>query len=405
MPSSQESNAVWTEQKVIAIDGTEQAWFGLTIAIYGNTAMVGAMNAPVDGKPGQGAVYVFKKVGYVWQQTHKLVANDGMAGDQFGGAIALLGTTVVITAPLARIDGKTWQGATYVFSLSGTTWAQKQKLIASNGTAYATFGKSVALNGNSLFIGAGGAGHVGSTIPRSVYVFRLLHQRNGDAWIERQILEAPNPHDLTSSFGTAIAVSDTTALIGARSATIKSVLGQGAVYGYTDVNGNWTLTNTLLASDGAVRDNFGTSIALLGSTALIGSPGVFKGPLSVGAVYRFDHKDGNWLQAQVFHAADTKAVNFGATVSRWNDEVLVGAYAADSYRGTAYVFQEQAGVWTQLQQLVASDGTPGNVFGYTTALNAGTAMVGSFSADVGGNADQGAVYFYNAPQVGGPGLG
>ncbi|MEO5624649.1 MAG: hypothetical protein ABIQ70_01415, partial [Dokdonella sp.] len=359
---------------------------------------------PVDGKPGQGAVYVFKKVGYVWQQTHKLVANDGVAGDQFGGAIALIGTTAVITAPLATINGKIWQGAAYVFSLAGTTWAQVQKLLASDGHAFATFGKAVALNAKYVFVGAGGVFQAGHYLPRSVYIFRFVAAHSGNSWLQSQKLDAPDPADATSAFGTSMAIADAVALVGARSSTVDGVLGQGIVYGYAEINGVWTLTNKLVASDGAARDNFGTSIALSGASALIGSPGVFKGTLSVGAVYRFDHKDGNWLQSQEFHATDTKAFNFGATVSVWKDRALVGAYAADSYRGTAYVFQEQAGVWTQVQQLIASDAAPGNVFGYTTAINAGTAMVGSFSADVGGNADQGAVYFYNAPHVG-PDLG
>lgn len=403
MPSSQERNAVWMEQKVIAIDGTEDAWFGLTVAISGRIALIGAMNAAVNGKPSQGAVYVFEKAGDFWVQTHKLVASDGAAGDQFGGAIALLGKTAVITAPLATINGKTWQGKAYVFSASGTTWAQKQTLIASNGTAFASFGKSAALNANYLFIGAGGVNQGGTILPRSVYVFRFA-QRRGSAWVESQVLDAPNPLDTTSAFGDVIAVSDTAALIGSRTATLDGVLGQGAVYAYTEINGIWTLTNSLVASDGALRNNFGTSIALSGVTALIGSPGVFKGTLGVGAVYRFDCKDGVWRQAQEFHAMDAAAVNFGVTLSMWKKTALIGAYAADQYRGTAYIFQEQAGIWTQVQQLKASDGAPGNVFGYTTALDNSTALVGAFSADVGTNRDQGAVYFYSGADVG-SGLG
>lgn len=391
---------MWKEQKVIAVDGTEQAWFGLTVAISGNTALIGAMNATVDGKLGQGAVYVFKKTGEFWVQTSKLVSSDGVAGDQFGGAIALLGTTAVVTAPLAMIDGKKWQGAVYVFSLSGTTWLQKQKLVAANGTAYATLGRSAALNAKYMFIGGGGASRNGNIIQRSVLVFKLVHKRGADGWVELQTLDAPDPHDATSSYGTTMAVSDTAALIGARSATTGGVLGKGIVYGYSEINGIWTLTNSLVASDGAVRDNFGTSIALFGASALIGSPGVFKGTLSVGAVYQFDHKDGNWLQAQEFHAMDIGAVNFGATVSVSNKKALIGAYAADGYRGTAYIFENQAGVWTQIQQLKASDGEPGNVFGYTVALDGSTALVGAFSARVGPNEDQGAVYFYNGPQAG-----
>src|SRR5690606_5969714 len=72
-----EAMDMWLEQKVTAIDGTPEAWFGSAVAISGDTALVGAFNSIVDGKPGQGAVYAFRKVGDAWQQVQKLVADDG----------------------------------------------------------------------------------------------------------------------------------------------------------------------------------------------------------------------------------------------------------------------------------------------------------------------------------------
>ncbi|HEX7768875.1 MAG TPA: hypothetical protein VF422_02485, partial [Dokdonella sp.] len=80
---------MWLEQKVKAIDGDPEAWFGSAVAIAGDYAMVGAGNAMVAGRPSQGAVYVFKRVGSQWQQIRKLVASDGAAGDHFGRTLAM----------------------------------------------------------------------------------------------------------------------------------------------------------------------------------------------------------------------------------------------------------------------------------------------------------------------------
>ena len=94
---------MWLEQKVKAIDGDPEAWFGSAVAISGDTALVGAFNSTVNGHPGQGAVYAFRKVGDSWRQVQKLVASDGMASDQFGKAIAMNGDMAIITAPLATV--------------------------------------------------------------------------------------------------------------------------------------------------------------------------------------------------------------------------------------------------------------------------------------------------------------
>lgn len=400
MPNPQKLEAAWPEQKAVAADGGPKDWFGSWVAISGTTALVGAKNATVNGQSGQGAVYVFKKSGGVWKQVQKLVASDGAAADQFGTSIALLGKTAIITAPIAKINGNLWQGAAYVFSLTGNNWIEKQKLVVSNGTEFETFGTSVALNSTSAFIGAGGANHHGQYFPRRVYVFRLVQSDTNDAWTESQILDSPYPDDETSFFGASVAVSDATALVGARASTVAGNVGQGIVFVYTESNGVWILSAKLIASDGAARDNFGISIALQGTTALIGAPGVvIDGNISEGAVYRFDQSGGNWLQTQKFTAQDgTANTLFGASVSLWKNTALVGAYATDSYRGAAYLFQYKAGAWTQTHKLIASHGLAGDVFGYNTALDAATALVGAYNAEVAGVHQQGAVYFYSRPR-------
>jgi hypothetical protein len=403
MPNLRSASVVpWSEQKAVASDGNAREWLGSWVAVEGTTALVAAKNATVDGHPSQGCVYVFRRTAGVWKQVQKLVSSDGGPGDLFGSAIAIHGKRALIAAPNATVNGKLWQGAVYVFWLVGGTWVQKQKLVAGHGQALDTFGTAVAMNSGSVFIGAGGASSAGVFTPRVVYVFRPEDPTaRQPVWVERQTLDAPDPADKTSFFGATMAASDSVALIGARASKVGTKIGQGVVYVYTESSGSWGLAAKLMASDGAARDNFGVSIAVEGKTALIGSPGAsIKGNVSQGAVYRFSGELADWTEVQKFSASDGTAANlFGASVNLSNGIALVGAYAMDNYRGAAYVFKRDTnGVFLQLMKLVASDGVAGDVFGYYTALGEKAAVVGAYTANIGANHQQGAVYFFNRPE-------
>lgn len=389
---------MWSEQKVVADDGGPQSWFGSWVTISDTMALVGARATSVGGRANQGVVYVLRKANGKWSQVQTLVASDAAAGDQFGAAIAFHGTLAIITAPFARVNGRTWQGAAYLFALSGGTWTERQKLVSAHGVSFDTFGIAVAFNGSTAFLGAGGTNNAGTIIPRKVYTFEAPPTRNGP-WVEGPVLLPPDPTDVNSSFGASIAVSADVALIGARASTVGANIGQGRVYAYNRSHGVWTPVQKLVASDGAARDNFGVSLAIEGTTAMIGAPGVvIKGQLSTGAVYCWERTHGAWTQSSKLVAADGAAINlFGASVSLSGNTLLAGAYGANSYRGAAYLFRHIAGSWKQIQKLTASDGASGNVFGYYTALGNRTALVGAYTAKVGSNIQQGAVYFYTDP--------
>jgi hypothetical protein len=400
MPISKASSVAWTEQKAVADDSSPNAWFGLAVAISGNTALIAARNATVEGRAGQGAVYVFQNIGGIWTQTQKLVAHDGAAFDQFGTAITLKGGVAVITAPLAMINGHQWQGAAYVFALSGGSWVQTQKLVAGHGAAFETFGVSAALNSNSLFIGAGGTNFNGQRLRRLVYVFRLDPGARG--WAERQTLNAPDPTDPGSAFGSSVCATETVAMVGACNSTIGGLPNKGEVYVYSQTNGSWLLSATLVANDGGARANFGVSIAIEGSTALIGASGAtVEGKVGEGAVYRFTLSKGTWSQTEKILAKDGDALNlFGASVGLSHTLAIVGAYVRNSYKGAAYLMNQVSGQFLTQQKLEDTQGIPGDVFGYACAIDGSTALVGAYTKDVNGLPDAGVVFFYTGPSIG-----
>jgi len=393
-----------TVQKVVAFDGGAREYFGSSVALSGDIAIIGAPFATVNGQEAQGAVYVFKRVGGIWTQTQKLVASDGATFDEFGQAIALLdGKTIVITAPLAKVNGHTWAGAAYVFTFAGGAWVEKQKLVPADAATNGTFGKSIALTGNYVLIGAGGASIAGVHVLGSVYVFNFVPSSSGGAWTQTQRIPAHDPNDDTAFFGSTIAISGNIALVAAYASTVAGHLGQGLVYVYKLAGHTWNLAGKIVASDGAARDNFGVAVALQGKTAFIGAPGAaINGNISQGAVYRFEETGPAWVQTQKLVAPDGAAINlFGASVNFVGPNVLAGAYAANTYRGAAYIFSgPSTGPWAHKRKLTASDAQPYDLFGYHTALDRDTALVSSYGADIGSNSGQGAAYFFKLGPVG-----
>ena len=158
--------------KLTASDGTEGDSFGGSVAISGNTAIVGARfhdeNIPFNGLGSRGSAYLFDTT--TGTQTAKLTASDGAAGDRFGRSVAMFGNTVIVGAR-QDADNGLFSGSAYLFNT--TTGTQIAKLTASDGTEGDIFGSSVAIFGNTAIVGAAGDDDNGER-SGSAYVFRSL---------------------------------------------------------------------------------------------------------------------------------------------------------------------------------------------------------------------------------------
>ena len=390
---------VWLQQKVSASDGMSNDAFGFSVAIDGSTAIIGADGAAVNGNPGQGAAYVFTESNGTWSQTAKLTASDGVAGDEFGDAVALYGNTAVIGAYDVAVGGNSYQGAAYVFTESGGAWSQTAKLTASDGAAWSFFGSAVALDGSTAVIGADNAAVGGNSSQGEAYVFT----ESGGTWTQRTVLTASDGA-ANDYFGDSVALNGSMALVGADGATINGNAAQGAVYVFTQSGGNWSQAAKLTSSDGAANDYFGNSVALSGSTAVVGARyKTLGGNIDQGAAYVFDESGGSWSQTAELTAGDGGQFdNFGWSVALDGDTAVIGADDAtvggNSGQGAAYVFSNSGGAWSQTQKLAASDGASYDTFGYSVALSGGTALIGAYTAAVGGNYT-GAAYFYGSSDL------
>ena len=257
--------------KLLATDGAAGDQFGYSVALSGDTAVIGARfdDDDVNGLE-SGSAYVFTRTGTTWTQQAKLTAADGAAGDQFGYSVALSGDTAVITADADDdvVNGVD-SGSAYVFTRSGTTWTQQAKLTAADGAAGDQFGVRVALSGDTAVIGArfDDDDDVNGLDSGSAYVFT----RSETTWSQQAKLTAADGA-AGDWFGYSVALSGDNALIGAHfdDDDVNGV-DSGSAYVFTRSGTTWSQQARLTAADGAAGDQFGGRVAISGDTALIGA--------------------------------------------------------------------------------------------------------------------------------------
>jgi hypothetical protein len=90
--------------------------FGISVAVSGETAVVGCRNQSVGGNFGQGATFVYMKANGVWGVTQMLTASDGVANDRFGNAVDISGDTIIVGSPFNQVGNNAEQGSAYIFA-------------------------------------------------------------------------------------------------------------------------------------------------------------------------------------------------------------------------------------------------------------------------------------------------
>ena len=388
-------------QKLTANDGAAFNEFGYDVAIAGDTAVVGSVRDDINSNTNQGSAYVFVRNGSVWTQQAKLVANDGSTDDNFGYSVAISGDTIIVGSPFDNVNSQINRGSAYIFVRNGTSWIPQEKLIASDGATNDNFGYSVSISGDTVLIGVYSDDVGTNTDQGSAYIF----VRNGGAWTQQQKLTASDG-GLSDYFGEDVFLSSGTAIIGASLDDIGSNTEQGSAYIFVRSGTTWTQQTKLTASDGAADDGFGNSVALSltlsGTVAVIGANfDEVAGNSGQGSVYVFSRStSGIWSQTQKLIANDGAAGDlFGNSVaisSLTASTIIVGAYFDDvgtnSDQGSVYVYKRADSVWTQAQKLTASDGAVDDLFGVSVALSGETLIVGANLDNVGSNTNQGSAY-------------
>jgi len=350
------------------------------------------VGAPFDSVGG--SAYVFNRQGRSWVETQKLTASDETGSELFGSSVAISGSTIVVGAQTDQIGDNPSQGSAYVFNRHGGSWVEIQRLTASDGETNDLFGNAVAISGSTILVNAIGRGLGGDVGQGSVYVFN--HQ--GGSWVETQKLIVSDGA-AGDQFGWSVAVSGSTIVVGAPFADDVGTLGQGSAFVFNRQGGSWVETQKLTASDGATGDHFGWSVATAGSTIVVSAVSNRISDLfSRGAAYVFNRHGMSWDETQKLSASDETINNFfGWSVAISGSTIVAGAIfniAGVTNHGAAYVFNRQGGSWVETQKLAASDGAANDRFGWSVSVSDSTVVVGAPNADIDNNMDQGAAYVF-----------
>ncbi len=316
----------------------------ISAAIDNSTAVVGLPSNDTNGKAAQGIVYVFEEKNS-WQQVARLTPNDGQAGDLFGSSVAVSGNTIIVGAQRSKTNNGIAKGAAYVFTKQGDRWQQTTKLQVSTGKAFDSFGNAVAIDDNIAIVAAKDKEVDGKSARGSVHVYK----KQGNRWAHDNTLTAPDGKS-GDKFGSAVAIDGETIVVGAESYTYGNQISQGAVYVFKAQDGwlgtsEWKQVDKLIAKDGEGGDHFGSSVDINGNRIVVGSylDDVDSDSYFQGSTYIFEESSGAWEQLAKLTAEDgTRGDNFGNSVAISGESIIVGAHSADVNgkidQGVAYTF-------------------------------------------------------------------
>ncbi len=372
------NNNTWTEVQILKPSDRDMDMkrFGRSVAISRDYALVGADFEDKDAYGASsifhaGAVYIFHYDSF-WFQLQKLVASDRDISDYFGYSVAISGEYAIIGAPFKEIatGGNIYfnPGAAYIFERdTNGNWLETQKIFASDLIDEQGFGSGVAIDSNFAVVIASGDHRDASGTPFSpgrgtAYVFE--HDSSGN-WLEVQKILPSDRFSGNHSFGgegnrqhNAVDISGNTIVIGdpvnfSDSAGVFN-FNSGAAYVFErDTNGNWLETQKITASDRTFGDRFGASVSVSGDYILIGADGEDHNAFgndsvkAAGSAYLFARDpNGKWTEIQKIVASDRNiADSFAQDVALSGNHLVIGKPEEDlgiNHRGgpgSAYFFE------------------------------------------------------------------
>jgi len=364
-------------RKFLPHDGAEGDRFGGFVAISDTTVVVGAFRDDDNGED-SGSVYLFDRT--TGQQIAKLLPNDGAEFDLFGGFVAISETTVIVGVPWGYDNG-IQSGSAYLFD--ATTGQQVAKLLPNDGVHGAGFGSSVVISGTTAVVAAMWDDENGDE-SGSVYLF--------DTTTGHQLAKLlPDDGGWSKIFGSSVAISGTTVVVGSVGDN-NSGHRSGSAYLFDTTTGQQLAK--LLPNDGEAEKYFGSSVAISGTTVVIGSVGDNDNGENSGSAYLFDTTTGQQI-AKLLPNDGAQEDHFGHSVAIYGTTAVIGAPSSyhGSGIGSAYLFDITTG--QQIAKLLPSDGASGDSFG-SVAISGTTVVVGAQGDDDNGFYS-GSAYVFTIP--------
>jgi len=367
------------QAKLLAPDGRPGDTFGFSAAASGDTAVVGAFSRYDPNN--SGAAYVYRHTAAGWTQEAKLVApgGDDVPGNWFGYAVAVFGDTAVIGAP-ALAGNAPRSGAAFVFTRSGAAWTLRAKLAASDGQSSDLFGLAVAVYSDTIAIGAPGEDTLRFN-SGAIYVFQSV---DGTAWSQAAKLKADESScDVGDELGVSVALEGATLVAGADQ-WVAGPPGAGKAYVFERSGAIWA-QRAVLAMVGDEGDGLDLSVAVAGDRIVLGTKhrNAYTGAAFVFARDRrgtdSDPTDDTWeSQGTLTAEGGIAGDRFGVSVAISGQTILIGSYGQTGFAGAVHVFRFDGTAWAEQAQLTAPDAAPGDEFGAVTVLSGDVAIIGAW---------------------------
>ncbi len=255
------------EQRLTASDALPRDEFGRSVSVSGDVALVGAWQADCVAGVDCGSAYVYRYTGSTWVEEQKLTASDAGEGDAFGVSVAISGDVAVVGAHYqARFPGDYNQGAVYVYRFNGSTWVEEQQLVAWDTAESLAFGTDVSVYDNVLVAGAPLYHCWPVVFCGAAYIYRF----NGLTWAEEQILLASDPVAY-EQFAQSVSADKNVILVGSPFKRCSAGLSCGGVEVYRFDGNSWSHGHTLVARNSAPLDQFGSAVSTSGDVGVIGA--------------------------------------------------------------------------------------------------------------------------------------
>jgi hypothetical protein len=386
--------------QLVASGGAVQDYLGYSVAIDGDTMVVGAPFDDIGANSAQGSATVFVRSGSTWTQQQQLTMTGGGGGDYFGWSVAISGDTIAVGAKWDTVGANTTQGSAVVFVRNGSTWTQQQQLTMTGGSGGDTFGASIAIDGQTIVVGAVEDDVGANSSQGSAVVF----VRDGLIWTQQTMLTASGGATL-DLFGASVAIDGDTIVVGATGDDVGAAADQGSVHVFVRSGTVWSPQATLTASGGAAGDLFGNSVAIDGDRLVAGAYQDDVGADSnEGSVAVFGRIGAVWTQLQTLTRSGGAAFDsFGRAVDIEGDTIVATASSYDATtlgnQGATLVFVERDAQWNEVAALVSDSAGSGDLAGGGVSLSGDTIAMGIAQSDFGGVYDQGSVALFGNYRV------
>lgn len=373
--------------ELTASDGQAGSYVGNSVAISGNTVVVGAPGVSSFSEVVPGAAYVYVKPASGWEnmtQVAKLTASDSGASEGFGYNVAISGNVIVVNSNLPEV---------YVFVEPSGGWKDMTETailtVPSVGLAPCLCGQ-VAIDGDTIIVGSplDGIGNYGSIEVFSKPTaggWRNMSEPN--AVLMQAFAQSENQsfHSVAISGGTVVG----------EGFVQNGNSGEYSVFLFLQPEAGWNGDYTpqaVLSSTQPLNYFTAGQVAVRGNTVIAGSPSPNLTFFPPGFVDVWVEPAGGWSgvnmteTAQLSDGNTTFADEFGIATAITSNEIVVGTPEAvdlktgQAYRGAAYVYVKPASGWQTTAKyngiLLTSDWTANDGFGSSVAAATGTVVVG-----------------------------